>query len=44
VDLCRVFDNPVAKQRPVLHQSKHTVVPPECVVACRRYSRNCHEL
>jgi hypothetical protein len=24
-----VFDNPVAKQRPVLHQSEHTHVPPK---------------
>jgi hypothetical protein len=29
VILRRVFDNPVAKQRPVLHQSEHTHVPPE---------------
>jgi hypothetical protein len=29
VVLRRVFDNPVAKQRPVLHQSEHTHVPPE---------------
>ena len=35
VNLCGVLDNPVTKQRPVLHQSKHTVVPPDyCVVAC----------
>ena len=38
MDFCGVLDNPVTKQRPVLHQSKHTVVPPECVVACRSYS------
>jgi hypothetical protein len=25
----RVFDNPVTKQRPVLHQSEHTHVPPD---------------
>jgi hypothetical protein len=29
VILRRVFDNPVAKQRPVLHQSEHTHVPPD---------------
>ena len=28
VILRRVFDNPVAKQRPVLHQSEHTHFPP----------------
>jgi hypothetical protein len=28
VILRRVFDNPVAEQRPVLHQSEHTHVPP----------------
>src|SRR5260370_8798246 len=26
----RVLDNSVTKQRPVLHQSKHTNVPPAC--------------
>ena len=31
---CRVLDNPVTKQRPILHQSTHTDVPPECVIAC----------
>ena len=40
----RMLDNPVTKQRPVLHQSKHTNVPPGGVTACRRSSRNCHEL
>ena len=31
----RVLDNPVTKQRPVLHQSKHTHVPPDwCFPAC----------
>src|SRR5665213_1737978 len=25
-----VFDNPVTKQRPILHQTTHTDVPPEC--------------
>jgi hypothetical protein len=40
----RVLDNPVTKQRPVLHQSKHTDVPPDCVIDRRRSSRNCHEL
>ena len=39
-----VLDNPMTKQRPVLHQSTHTDVPPECVIACRGSSRNCHEL
>ena len=28
MDCCGVFDNPVTQQRPVLHQSKHTLVPP----------------
>src|SRR4029079_7260138 len=28
MDCCGVFDDPVTQQRPVLHQSKHTVVPP----------------
>jgi hypothetical protein len=28
VILRRVFDNPVAQQRPVLHQSEHTHFPP----------------
>src|SRR5260370_5101 len=44
MDSSRVLDNPVTKQRPVLHQSKHTNVPPGGVTACRRLSRNCHEL
>jgi hypothetical protein len=29
MDFGGVFDNPVTKQRPVLHQSKHMVVPPD---------------
>jgi hypothetical protein len=33
-----VLDNPVAKQRPVLHQSKHANVPPDGVIARRRSS------
>jgi hypothetical protein len=28
VILRRVFDNPMAQQRPVLHQSEHTHFPP----------------
>ena len=40
----RVLDNPVTKQRPVLHQSPHTDVPPGYVFACRRSLRNCHEV
>jgi hypothetical protein len=27
---CGVLDNPVTKQRPILHQTTHTDVPPEC--------------
>jgi hypothetical protein len=29
MNLRGVLDNPVTKQRPVLHQSKHTNVPPD---------------
>ena len=39
-----VLHNPVTQQRPILHQSKHTNVPPGGVTACRRSSRDCHEL
>src|ERR1700722_4836565 len=34
-----MLDNPVTQQRPVLHQSAHTVVPPEGAFACRKSSR-----
>jgi hypothetical protein len=43
MDSRRMLDNPVTKQRPVLHQSKHANVPPGGVTACHG-SRNCHEL
>src|ERR1700723_2221934 len=35
VDRCCVFENPVTQQRPVLHQTKHTNVPPQDSTACR---------
>ena len=44
VDRRGVLDNPVTKQRPVLHQSKHADVPLDRVIVCRGSSRNCHEL
>ncbi len=33
MDRSGVLDNPVTQQRPVLHQTKHTVVPPK--MGCR---------
>src|SRR5487761_2738996 len=40
----RTFENTVTQQRPVLHQPTHTEVPPQGAIACRDFSRNCHEL
>jgi hypothetical protein len=49
----RVLDNPVAQQRPILHQTTHPNVPPDRYVVLRfrpKYGRtgskiwNCHEL
>jgi hypothetical protein len=36
VILRRVFDNPMAKQRPVLHQSEHTHFPPMVLFVAAR--------
>ena len=47
MNLCGMFDDPLAEQRPILHQTKHSNVPPGCfsglVIVLSAGQESCHE-